>query len=75
MAVVTAPAKGLVSSDLQIGQTGKTIRPRLYYRDRISDATQHRIGVEGADLMGAIHTDKSPKEFRLNVHWPSCILH
>ena len=55
--------KGWMTSDRQIGQTGKTIRPRLYIAAGISGAIQHRVGVEGADLIVAINTDPNTAIF------------
>ncbi len=49
--------KGWITADRQIGQTGKTIRPKLYIAAGISGAIQHRVGVEGADMILAINTD------------------
>ncbi len=52
---------GWIAGDRQIGQTGKTIRPKLYIAAGISGAIQHRVGVEGADVIIAINTDpKAP---------------
>lgn len=51
--------KGWAPAERQIGQTGKTIRPKLYIAAGISGAIQHRVGVEGADMILAINTDKN----------------
>ncbi|MDR3493902.1 MAG: electron transfer flavoprotein subunit alpha/FixB family protein [Ancalomicrobiaceae bacterium] len=55
--------KGWMPAERQIGQTGKTIRPKLYIAAGISGAIQHRVGVEGADLIVAINTDRSAPIF------------
>ncbi|EJC80734.1 electron transfer flavoprotein, alpha subunit [Rhizobium leguminosarum bv. trifolii WSM2297] len=55
--------KGWMGVDRQIGQTGQTIRPKLYLAAGISGAVQHRVGVEGADLIVAINTDSNAPIF------------
>ncbi|ANB35281.1 electron transfer flavoprotein subunit alpha/FixB family protein [Rhodovulum sulfidophilum] len=55
--------KGWAPAERQIGQTGNTIRPKLYIAAGISGAIQHRVGVEGADLIIAINTDPEAKIF------------
>ena len=55
--------KGWITADRQIGQTGKTIRPKVYIAAGISGAIQHRVGVEGSDLIIAINTDPNAAIF------------
>nr|WP_294518407.1 electron transfer flavoprotein subunit alpha/FixB family protein [uncultured Rhodopila sp.] len=55
--------KGWMDADRQIGQTGKTIRPKVYIAAGISGAIQHRVGVEGADTIIAINTDRNAPIF------------
>jgi electron transfer flavoprotein alpha subunit len=60
--------KGWITADRQIGQTGKTIRPKLYIAAGISGAIQHRVGVEGADRILAINTDPNAPIFEFAHH-------
>jgi len=41
----------------QVGQTGRTVKPRLYLACGISGAVQHRVGMQGAEFVVAINSD------------------
>ena len=54
---------GLAPQAVQIGQTGKTVSPKLYIACGISGALQHTIGMNSAEKIIAINTDKNAPIF------------
>ena len=55
---------GWISYAHQIGQTGVTVRPRLYLTFGVSGAVQHTVGMSAAETVVAVNTDRHAPIFR-----------
>jgi electron transfer flavoprotein alpha subunit len=56
---------GWVPYSHQVGQTGKTVKPKVYVALGISGATQHMVGMKGSDNIIAVNKDSEAPIFSI----------
>jgi electron transfer flavoprotein alpha subunit len=54
---------GILSADHQVGQTGKTVHPRIYIALGISGAIQHKSGMQDSELIIAVNKNEAEPIF------------
>jgi electron transfer flavoprotein alpha subunit len=56
---------GWINHHHQIGQTGYTVRPKLYFAFGISGAVQHVVGMQNSDMIIAVNRDPEAPIFKI----------
>lgn len=59
---------GLLPHELQIGQTGETVTPKIYFAIGVSGAIQHVVGMKNSELIIAINSDPHAPIFEVTTY-------
>lgn len=54
---------GIINQERQVGQSGKSVAPRVYVGFGVSGATQHIVGIKNAETIIAINSDENAPIF------------
>ena len=57
--------EGFLGQEQQVGQTGQSVRPEVYFACGISGAVQHKAGMEGSRYIVAINKNPDAPIFEI----------